>query len=190
MVDRHAPLSVDPVFADQIRALYDDLITRNLSNVLVAALLAAVLVDVHPVAWVAAWFVGIVLVHALRVGALHALRERSRGAPDVDAMVRGFAFWLVVVSLYWGLTVALLVVPSDHDTQAVLALALGGLCAGGISANAYHLPSLLTRLVLMIVPFSVRVIAIGDAFSVYIGLGMLARACGAAVTVQTDGCEG
>ncbi len=164
----------DLVFADQMRALYDNLLLRNLANVLVAVFMAAGLLGAHPRGVVAAWFVGNLIVHALRVLSLHTIRERARGAPDeVRRLARGFSLWLVVVSAYWGGTAVLLVSPSHRDTQTAIAFCLGGMCAGGISANAYHMPVLITRLLLVMVPFSVRVLAIGDRYHVYLGLGML-----------------
>lgn len=167
--DPRAP--IDPAFADQIRALYDHLATRNLSNVIVAGLLVPPLLRSHRAAFLAAWFLTSVIVHVARVVFLQRARSRARGDEDAPALARTFTVWLLVVSVFWGASAVVLVAPRDPETQAFLVLAIGGLCAGGISANAYHLPALRARLVLVLGPFAARVLSLGDPYHLYVGLG-------------------
>ena len=166
-------VSQEAVFADSIRALQKPVRTSSLSAVAVAALLAIVLSQHYAWREIAVWCAGVLVVqYGL---AARGLPWSPRGDVRAGATkwARFYLFNGIALSLYWGLSLLYFVDPARPQIQFFIALALGGIAAGSTAIQSFYPPMMMSYLVCLILPFSVRMLAIGDLDHAYLGAGML-----------------
>ena len=161
------------VLLERVQALYRPRIESVASGLVVGAVLGLALLRVYSWQTVLVWYLGICVVQFGR-GALFKL---SRFGPvqvtDPVRWGRRYVQDVAVAGFYWGASLAFLVKPDDLLTQSFMAWAIGGMAVGSITVHAYHPPVMYTFLVCLLLPFSARLMWVGDFSHLYLGLGML-----------------
>jgi len=158
------------VFEDSIRALHGPMRASGLSVVAVAGLLCIVLSQYY--AWweLALWLAGVLLTQS---GVLHLLVFNRPAAHNLKQWGRYYFFNGLVTGLYWGGSLLYFVDPAHPEIQFFIALALGGSAAGSIAVQAFYPRMMVGYLLCLILPFSLRTLAMGDLLHSYLGAGML-----------------
>ncbi len=161
------------IFQEQIEALYRPRIESVASGWVVGAILALALSRVHPWSAVLIWYLGVCIVQSGRGALLRISRFKPVQVTDARRWAQRYLVDVAIAGLYWGISLAYLVQPTDFLTQCFIAMALGGMAVGSITIHAYHSPVMYTFLACMLVPFSMRIMWIGDFAHIYLGVGQL-----------------
>ena len=153
----------DRVRAELLRLVYaagPAVLTANLAN---GALVVLVLWSVVPSRLLIGWY-------ALLCGAVVVrtwIWRRHRGQRPRPEQAARLGRIVTIGSgssgLLWGAAGALFFVPGSPIHEIVLAFVLGGMGAGAAVALAAHLPAFLAYLVPSVLPFALRLAAVGDA---------------------------
>ncbi len=161
------------VFRDRVQALYRLRIESVASGLVVGAVLAVALLRSHPWSVVALWYAGICVVQFGRGTLLSLTRFRKVEVDDPARWGRRYLIDAATAGVYWGVSLAVMARPDDLMTQSFMSMAIGGMAVGSITVHAYHRPVMYAFLACLILPFSLRVMWIGDFAHLYLGLGML-----------------
>ena len=133
-------------------------------NVVNATLTAIVLAPVDGFAQLIGWVVAITTVSAVRfVGARVFLRRRLL---ESGSSLRGWALFNMIgagtTGVLWGIG-AIILFPAEEPLQLFLAFVIGGMCAGAVTVNAVHLPTVLAFILPASLPLATRFLAQGVA---------------------------
>ncbi len=108
------------------------------------------------------WASGHVLVIALRATLLLGVRRRGITDDDAPRWAAAFAVGAGLSGLLWGAAAVLFVDPAEPTTTIVVAFALGGMAAGGVTTLSFHAPSFSLFLVTGLAPLAATLAAVGD----------------------------
>ncbi len=161
------------IFQEQVEALYRPRIESVVSGLVVGAILALALARTHSWSVVLIWYLGVCIVQSGRGALLRPSRFQRVQVTDPERWARRYLVDVAIAGLYWGVSLAFLAQPDDFLTQAFIAMALGGMAVGSITIHAYHRPVMYAFLACMLLPFSIRVMLIGDFAHVYLGAGLV-----------------
>ena len=161
------------IFQEQVEALYRPRIESVASGLVVGAILALALTRTHAWTTVLIWYLGVCIVQSGRGALLRPSRFQPVQVTDPARWARRYLVDVAIAGLYWGVSLAFLAQPNEFLTQAFIAMALGGMAVGSITIHAYHRPVMYAFLACMLLPFSIRVMLIGDFAHVYLGVGLL-----------------
>jgi signal transduction histidine kinase/ActR/RegA family two-component response regulator len=149
------PKAIDEsVYTERVRVLFQQMPVPVLSNLVNAALTAAVLVPFVREPPLFAWFSALA---SLTVARCILLGTYRRGARQ-DANARRWAALSVAGSLGSGLcwgTAVIWFVPADEVPRLFIAVVIAGMCAGSVALNSVHLPSVAAFVLPSIVPLTI-----------------------------------
>jgi signal transduction histidine kinase/CheY-like chemotaxis protein len=145
----------DPVYAEQVAAVFRQTPIALSVNLVIAALTASVLTPIASRPLPPLWFGAVVLVTAARWMVWRRYRSgRRTGEPQHWALLA--ACGAVFAGLSWGLGATLMTPLVPAFAQTFLAIVVCGMCAGAIVVSVPHLPVLLAFVFSATLPLAVR----------------------------------
>jgi signal transduction histidine kinase len=116
--------------------------------------------------WPVYWLAGLWAVLAVR---LVAWRLDRRAAPSGAARARIATLGALATGLAWGISASLLL-PQAPVNELLVTFAVGGMCAGSVTLNAAHLPTLTAFVLAACVPAAIGLFARGTDATIAMGL--------------------
>lgn len=162
-----------PIRAGQLRARLDNYPLMIASQLLVGALLCAMMWDAvaHTVllGWLAAQF----SIHVIEAYYLLRYRDKLQGLAECRAWRTRFIVFVSLVGAIWGAAGLLMFVPGDMAYQTLLICVILGVAAGAVTLNPVFPPSLYIFLASLILPVALLNFAIGDKAHSILGVLLL-----------------
>lgn len=141
---------------EQVRLVYDQLLTSQLIAVLNAVVFVAVQSLVIPAPVLVMWLAAVCVLALIRIAGGIAFRSE---APQAGQIGR-WRFWAIVGAtasgILWGSAAWLLYPPMNIAHQVFVAFILGGMVAGSVSTLAPVFPAFVAYAVLTLVPAAIR----------------------------------
>ncbi len=173
------------VFAAQLRALYLGSRTSIPFGVIIGAFLVwAYWHAVEPLPLLG-WFGTLVMVSAARAYAM--VKTPRAVAMDAPLTLRSYRVMLVGVlaaALVWSSTSVIVLDPAQSESRLMLGLLLCGICAGASGTLGARLQIALLFIGIVMVPFMLRELMVGDATAIRLGLLALLLMVGMAMVVR------
>jgi len=154
------------------------------ANLVLLLFVAAALAGSVPpwILWL--WASAVVASNALRLGCWASYRRAS--GPDPTSWRRRAVAMLGLSGLLWGLTIPLFALQVAPMTQAVLIIALAGVTAGGLPANAVIMSAYLILVIAALAPAMATYllyVAVSQGQGPFVVLGLMPLFYGAAMSV-------
>jgi len=141
---------------EQVRLVYEQLLSSQLIAVLNAAVFVAVQSLVIEASVLIAWLAAVCVLALIRIAGVIAFRSAAPHAGQIGRW-RFFAIAGAAVSgILWGSAAWLLFPPMNVAHQVFVAFILGGMVAGSVTTLAPVFPAFLAYAVLTLVPAVVR----------------------------------
>ena len=141
---------------EQVRLVYDQMLTSQLVAVLNAVVFVAVQSLVIPAPVLVMWLAAVCVLALIRIAGGIAFRSE---APQAGQIGR-WRFWAIVGAtasgVVWGSAAWLLYPPMNVAHQVFVAFILGGMVAGSVATLAPVFPAFLAYAVLTLVPAAIR----------------------------------
>jgi len=141
---------------EQVRLVYDQMLTSQLVAVLNAVVFVAVQSLVIPAPVLVMWLAAVCVLALIRIAGGIAFRGE---APQAGQIGR-WRFWAIVGAtasgVVWGSAAWLLYPPMNVAHQVFVAFILGGMVAGSVATLAPVFPAFLAYAVLTLVPVAIR----------------------------------
>ncbi len=160
---------VAPADSDEVRAsvhhaavvhLFEQAQLASAVNIVLAALVVLTLWGSAPAPWLIAWSGGLIGVNSARIGLAFAYwRTRS---PAIQRWYACFVVGMVASSGLWGLAAPLFLPIVPPMESLALALAIGGIAAGGLPPLGAILPLYFTHIAVALVPVIATFTALGS----------------------------
>ena len=151
-----------PIRAGQLRARLDNYPLMIASQLLVEALLCAMMWDVvaHPV--LLGWLAALYSMHLVEAWYWHRYRDRLQGLDECRVWRKRLLVFVGIVGSLWGAGGVLMFVPGDLAYQTLLICVILGIAAGAVTLNPVFPPSLYIFVGLLILPILFASLAVGD----------------------------
>jgi diguanylate cyclase (GGDEF)-like protein len=146
------------VFAQRLRLYFDSLRTSAIAVLVNSTLLTVLLWDRLPRSVLLSWYVISLLVAGYRVFTAQGFDRHEKEADQQNRWYRAMLVGSVLSGLVWGTAGFLLFSPQDVMVQALLAFVIAGMSAGGIISLATFLEASLPFLVIVILPYTGRLL--------------------------------
>jgi len=141
---------------EQVRLVYDQMLTSQLVAVLNAVVFVAVQSLVIPAPVLVMWLAAVCVLALIRIAGGIAFRSE---APQAGQIGR-WRFWAIVGAtasgVVWGSAAWLLYPPMNVAHQVFVAFILGGMVAGSVATLAPVFPAFLAYAILTLVPAAIR----------------------------------
>ncbi len=174
----------DLILGQRINLLYGVIPISLLGSVAGAGLSVLLISRGHPSAAQTAWLLAVLMVSAVRlISYLHFHRGAGTDAPARRRL--GFAVaGEIAAGLAWGVASLVLFTAGDPATQSVLAFAIAGVSAGAVGTLLAFPWAAVTVVVLILAPFSVRLLWSTDLAQPAVALLLLTYGTALAVTAH------
>jgi diguanylate cyclase (GGDEF)-like protein/PAS domain S-box-containing protein len=160
----------EQILEERVRLLYEQAPMGILSTLVVACITAYVQLGTAPTALVAGWFLGHLVLNALRLALLNAYKGRRRAAVPA----RRWALWYTLGSglsgLAWGCSVLLLAHSDSVSHHYFVAIVVGGIASGAVAILSVVFAAYLAFAVLTLLPVAVWFMLQGNTLYPLVGL--------------------
>ncbi|HEX5364207.1 MAG TPA: HAMP domain-containing sensor histidine kinase [Gallionella sp.] len=159
-----------PIRAGQLRARIDNYPQMIVSQLLVGALLCAMLWDAVAHRVLIGWLCAQWVLHGVEAYHWWRYRGRLQGLDECRAWRTKLIVFVTIIGSIWGAAVVLMFVPGDLAYQALLICVVLGVAAGAVTLNPVFPPSLYIFLGLLILPAVLVNLVAGDRTHFILGV--------------------
>ena len=164
------PSIEERVYAGRIATLIRQQPMAVVANLVNSGLLALLLGESWPTAWLAVWVAGVWLVTALRGAVWFCYRRASAEPARATTLGRLLTGVALASGTIWGLPAVVFFPEAPLVLQGFIVFVLGGMSAGAVATLASHLPAFYSFIVPALVPLVGRLLFEGEVLYVAMGL--------------------
>lgn len=165
--------SVDPLYALQVRLLYENAPLAYLVTLINAAILGYIQAAVIPLAVILAWYACVLVITVLRLVMVRRYNRLDPPPERADFWNKVYFVGAAAAGTMWGAASIVLFPPDSLAHQLFLSFVLGGMAAGGVSVLAPRMESCLVFLLPVLVPLAIQYLAHGAPLQTAMGVMIL-----------------
>lgn len=158
------------ILDERVRLLYEQAPLGILSTLVVAGITAYAQLGAAPTTLVAGWFLGHLVLNALRLALVHAYKRRRKAAVPPRRWGLWYSLGSGLSGLAWGCSVLLLAHGDSVAHHYFVAFVVGGMASGAVAILSTVFAAYLAFAVLTLLPVAVWFMLQGDSLYPLVGL--------------------